>query len=109
MTWPYRLILRGIVIEGQREAGRQLEYLRLSAVADGMEQGREYVPDPSEEKSKSSAHYSLARYQAEVDRLELRAEPWAAEQRHRARQKAAQDAKWDAMGSLFGCQIRVEA
>lgn len=108
MDWPQRLIMRGIEIEQQREAARQLEHLRLSALSDGMEQGREYVPDPSEEKPKSSAHYDLARYRRVEDALELRAYPWAAAHRHRERAIAEADAKWAQLDRLFG-QTRVEA
>jgi hypothetical protein len=102
MEWPYRLILRGIQIEDQREAARQLIALRLAAFSDGMEQGREYVPDPKDEKPSSKAHYSLARFQKIEDQLEARAAPWAAAERQRQQALAVTEAKWSAFGRLVG-------
>lgn len=95
MTWPYRLIVRGVQIERQREAGQRLATLRLQALADGMEQGKEYVPGKDDPKPKSGeGHYSLKRFRDVEDALERQAEPWVAEERQRQRRVAEQEEKW---------------
>lgn len=95
MRWPYRLIVRGVQIERQREAGRKLAALRLQALADGMEQGKEYVLGKDDPKPKSTdGHYSLKRFRDAEDALERQAEPWVAEERQRQRRVAEQEEKW---------------
>lgn len=93
MTWPHRLIVRGIHIERQRDAAAQITRLRLNAVADGLDQGREYVPDPNDPAPRSSAHYSLRPYRETLDALDAAAHPWrhtlAARIRRREREEAA--------------------
>lgn len=77
MNWPYRLIVRGIQIERQRVAAAQVMRLRLQAVADGMEQGKKYVPgskDPPPDPN--SARYDLTPYIKTVESLERVAYPW---------------------------------
>ncbi|EYB67020.1 hypothetical protein DEIPH_ctg052orf0015 [Deinococcus phoenicis] len=107
IVWPYRLILRGVVIERQREAAAQLAHLRLQAVADGMDQGREYVdPEhPDGQTDTSQPHYSLRPYQRTVERLERLAEPWhyseTAQVRRREREEEAAFERFErAMGGL---------
>lgn len=102
MRLPLRAVARFAEIEGERSASQQLAYLRLSALSDGMEQGREYVPDPNEPKSKSKAHYSLKRYLDMEARLELRAEPWSAPERQRRQRVAEQEKKWAKMRRAMG-------
>lgn len=106
MSWPYRLIVRGVQIERQREAAQQLTRLRLTALADGMEQGKEYIPGANDPKPKAGdGKYSLKRFQDTVDALERQAEPWAAAERQRLRRKAEQDAKWErAKAAMRGLQ-----
>lgn len=77
LGWPYRLIVRGVQIERQREAASQLTRLRLSAVADGMEQGKIYVagskdppPDPN------GPRYDLKPYKRLEELLDRQARPW---------------------------------
>lgn len=77
MNWPYRLIVRGIQIERQLAAADQLARLRLQAVADGMEQGKKYVPgskDPPPDPN--GPKYDLTPYLKLVAALERAAEPW---------------------------------
>ncbi|MFK7601889.1 hypothetical protein ACI3L1_06720 [Deinococcus sp. SM5_A1] len=78
MTWPYRLIVRGVQIERQREAAAQLARLRLTAVADSTDLGREYVdPDnPGGQADTSKPHHTLRPYLRTQDALERAAEPW---------------------------------
>lgn len=92
--WPYRLILRGITVGRQRRAARQLDRLRLTAVADGMDQGREYVdPEHPGGADTSKAHYTVKPYLRAERALEQAAEPWRwteeAVRRRREREEAA--------------------
>ena len=77
MTWPYRLILRAAEIEEQREAERQHARLTLSAIADGMDQGRDYVPGKNDPPADAnSAHYDPTPYRRTAEALLRRARPW---------------------------------
>lgn len=104
MDWPYRLIVRGIQIERQRVAAAQLMHLRLGAIADGMEQGKEYVrgqDDPL--PTGREGYYRLERYSNMVTALERVAEPWNyTAERERVRRIEDSEAKWDALGRLLG-------
>ncbi|WP_104990862.1 hypothetical protein [Deinococcus sp. NW-56] len=102
ITQPFRLISRAAEIEGERDAEQQLHRLRLMAVADGMEQGKVYVPDPNDPPSKSRAHYNLQPYNQTLERLERQAYPWAAEAVQRQRRVAEQEAKWQALREAMG-------
>lgn len=109
MRLPTRAIQRFAQIQGERQAAEQLSSLRLMAVADGMEQGREYKPGPNDPKpKKGDGHYSLQRYRDLEDALERQAEPWVAAERQRRRRLREQDAKWaklrEAMGVGGGIQ-----
>ncbi|GGO22222.1 hypothetical protein [Deinococcus humi] len=105
MTWPYRLIVRGVQIERQREAAAQLARLRLSAVADSTDLGREYVdPDnPSGQADTSKPHHTLRPYLQTEQALERTAEPWRYTEdaliRRRIREEDADFARFEqAMG-----------
>lgn len=77
MTWPYRLIVRGIQIERQREAEAQLTRLRLQAIADGVELGKEYVPGQDDPKpTGKEGHWSRKPYLSTERALERAARPW---------------------------------
>lgn len=77
MTWPYRLIVRGVQIERQREAAEQLTRLRLQAVADGMEQGKKYVPGSKDPPADPGGpRYDLTPYLKLTEALDRQARPW---------------------------------
>ncbi|MBZ9713750.1 hypothetical protein [Deinococcus multiflagellatus] len=92
IVWPYRLILRGIEIERQREAAHNLARLRLQAVADGLDQGREYVPDPNDPAPTSTAHYTLKPYLTTLEQLDEAAHPWRYTLEMRIRRREREEA-----------------
>lgn len=95
MSLPVRAISRFAEIQGEREAAKQLTWLRLMAVADGLEQGKEYIPGKDDPKPKPGAgHYSLKRYIDTLEQLERQAEPWAAEKRIVERRRAEEERRW---------------
>lgn len=105
ICWPHRLIVRAIAIERQRDAAQKLAHLRLMALADHMEAGREYVRGKDDPKPKpTDGYYSLKRFQSMEEALENLAEPWAVEfkkeQKRKARE-AEQAAKWERAKAAF--------
>lgn len=110
MRLPLRALQRFAEIQGERDAGEQLARLRLMGLADGVEQGKEYVRGKDDPKPKAGAgHYSLKRYQDMLDALERRAQPWAAAERQRQRRVAEQEAKWEKMRRAMGAGGVVQA
>lgn len=106
MALPVRAIARFAEIQSERDAAQQLTRLRLMATADGMEQGREYVPGRDDPKPKPGAgHYSLKRYVELVESLERRAEPWAADARQAQRRAAEERERWAKLKAAMGVGV----
>lgn len=110
MGLPMRAIQRFAEIQGECRAAERLAQLRLMAVADGMEQGKDYVPGSDDPKPRKGAgHYSLKRYRELEDQLERQAEPWVAAKRQRLRRIAEQDAKWAKLREAMGVRGAIQA
>lgn len=100
---PLRLIRRLAEIQGERDAAEKLAQLRHRALADGLELGREFVPDPKDPPNKSKAHYKLTGFVDEVQALEERAAPWVDWQKLRRRSRRKQnDAQWQQVYEAMG-------
>lgn len=103
ITLPARAIARFAEIEAERDAAQQLARLRLMALADGLEQGKEYVRGKDDPQPKAGAgYYSLKRYIEATEELERRAEPWSAEYKQRLRREREQEQRWAALKAAMG-------
>ena len=105
MGEPLRLIVRLAEIQGERDAAEKLTQLRHRALADGLELGRQYVPDPKDPVSKSKAHYKLTGFVDEVQALEAKAAPWVDwEAVRRGRRRKQNDEQWQQVYAAMGVQ-----
>lgn len=74
---PYRLLLRGAEIEGERGAAQRLARVQDGRIADGLKLGREWVRGRKEKADPDAGYWTLAplfRHEEQLDRL---ARPWA--------------------------------
>lgn len=109
MTWPQRLILRAVEIEGERRAARREEDLTDLSISDSMDQGRKYV-DPSAPSTSGGPYHDLGPYNAHVAALGRAARPWEhTQEAAQAQREAEEDAMWDKFRQVAGSSCRARA